>query len=115
MQNPILQRAKATARHYAAPALLMTALLCVATPALAEDIAAFSNLGSFVCGLATFVNTKYLFVGGLVLLVFGFIALAAAESTMMKVLSTLIMGVGLAASAPAIMKQFGIGAACSGF
>ncbi|WP_059414579.1 hypothetical protein [Cupriavidus basilensis] len=115
MLNRTFHRTAPIVREYTAPVVLLAALLTVAPPAFAQEIAAFSNLGIFVCGLATFINTKYLFVGGLVLLVFGFISYAASESTLIKVLSVLIMGVGLAAAAPSIMKQFGIGAACTGF
>lgn len=74
-------RVRATARKYAPSALLMVGMMAVATSAVAADDSFLNNLGNFICGIATFINTKYLFVVGLIVIVLGAYAYANAESS----------------------------------
>jgi hypothetical protein len=115
MQLAIHPRVRATARKYAPSAVLMLGMMAVATSAVAADDSFLGNLGNFICGIATFISTKWLFVVGCVVISLGAIALANAESTLAKLISVTFMGVGVAASAPAIMKALGVLAACTGF
>lgn len=115
MSSPFVQRAAKTARKYAPSMLVLVAMMGLATSAFAAEISALSNLGEFICGIATFINTKYLFVAGLILIVLGAVGIANSESTIMKFVSVICIGVGLAASAPSIMKALGVAAQCSGF
>jgi hypothetical protein len=62
--------------------MLMIGMMAVATSAVAADDSFLGNLGNFICGLATFINTKYLFVLGLIVIVLGAIAYANAESSL---------------------------------
>lgn len=105
----------AVARKKAPKALTMLALMGIASSAAAAEIAAFSALGDFICGIATFINTKYLFVAGLILIVLGAVGIANSESTIMKFVSVICIGVGLAAAAPSIMTVLGVAKACTGF
>ncbi|GJG97762.1 prepilin [Cupriavidus pauculus] len=82
---------------------------------MAADILAFAALGDFICGIATFINTKYLFVAGLILIVLGAIGIANSESSIMKFISVICIGVGIAASAPTIMRALNVATACTGF
>jgi hypothetical protein len=95
-------------------ALALTGMMAIASSAAAAEIAAFGSLGDFLCGIATFINTKYLFVAGLILIVLGAIGIANSESTIMKFVSVICIGVGLAASAPTILTALGVAKACSG-
>ena len=108
-------RVRATARKYAPSALLMVGMMAVATAAVAADDAFLNNLGNFICGIATFINTKYLFVVGLIVIVLGAYAYANAESSLSKFISGACVGVGLAAAAPSILKSLGLIASCVGF
>ncbi|SDD57118.1 hypothetical protein SAMN05216345_11186 [Cupriavidus sp. YR651] len=110
-----LQRAVAAARKKAPKALTLLGLMAVASSAAAAEIAAFSALGDFICGIATFINTKYLFVAGLILIVLGAVGIANSESTIMKFVSVICIGVGLAAAAPSILRVLNVAAACTGF
>ncbi|WP_244789428.1 prepilin [Cupriavidus pauculus] len=105
----------ASLRKSAPKALTTLALMAIATSACAAEIAAFSALGDFICGIATFINTKYLFVAGLILIVLGAVGIANSESTIMKFVSVICIGVGLAAAAPSIMTVLGVAKACTGF
>lgn len=105
----------AVTRHTAPKALATLMLMAAATSAGAAEIAAFSALGDFICGIATFINTKYLFVAGLILIVLGAVGIANSESTIMKFVSVICIGVGLAAAAPSIMTVLGVAKACTGF
>jgi len=105
----------AIARKRASKAITMVALMAAASTAAAAEIAAFSALGEFICGIATFINTKYLFVAGLILIVLGAVGIANSESTIMKFVSVICIGVGLAAAAPSIMTVLGVAKACTGF
>lgn len=105
----------AVTRHTAPRALATLTLMVAATSAGAAEIAALSALGDFICGIATFINTKYLFVAGLILIVLGAVGIANSESTIMKFVSVICIGVGLAAAAPSIMTVLGVAKACTGF
>ncbi|QET04075.1 prepilin (plasmid) [Cupriavidus pauculus] len=102
------------ARKPVQQALAMTGLMAIAGSAAAAELAALSSLGEFICGIATFINTKYLFVAGLILIVLGAVGIANSESTIMKFVSVICIGVGLAAAAPSIMTVLGVAKACSG-
>nr|WP_315591810.1 prepilin [uncultured Cupriavidus sp.] len=104
----------AMSRKQAPKAITLLGLMAVATTAGAAEIAAFAALGDFICGIATFINTKYLFVAGLILIVLGAIGIANSESTIMKFVSVICIGVGLAAAAPSIMTVLGVAKACTG-
>ncbi|NOV26618.1 MULTISPECIES: TrbC/VirB2 family protein [Cupriavidus] len=115
MSHRFTQRAAATARKSLPSMLVLVGLMGVATSAAAADFGFLGNLGEFICGIATFINTKYLFVAGLILIVLGAIGIANSESTIMKFVSVICIGIGLAAAAPAIMKTLGVAAQCTGF
>lgn len=115
MQLAIHPRVRATARKYAPSAMLMIGMMAVATSAVAADDSFLGNLGNFICGLATFINTKYLFVLGLIVIVLGAIAYANAESSLSKFVSGACVGIGLAAAAPSILTKLNIVASCTGF
>jgi len=115
MSHSLVQRAATTARKSLPSMLVLVGLMGVATSAAAADFGFLGNLGEFICGIATFINTKYLFVAGLILIVLGAIGIANSESTIMKFVSVICIGIGLAAAAPAIMKTLGVAAQCTGF
>ncbi|AQV99482.1 prepilin (plasmid) [Cupriavidus necator] len=115
MSSPFVQCAAKTARKYAPSMLVLVGMMSAATSAVAADYGFLGNLGEFICGIATFINTKYLFVAGLILIVLGAIGIANSESTIMKFVSVICIGIGLAAAAPAIMKTLGVAAQCTGF
>ncbi|RWA51120.1 prepilin [Cupriavidus sp. UYMSc13B] len=115
MSSPIRHDVARMARKYAPSLLILVSMMGVATSAMAADFGYLGNLGDFICGIATFINTKYLFVAGLILIVLGAIGIANSESTIMKFVSVICIGIGLAAAAPAIMKTLGVAAQCTGF
>ncbi|MBY4898642.1 TrbC/VirB2 family protein [Cupriavidus sp. AU9028] len=106
---------RATARKSLPSILVLIGMMTFATSAMAAEAAFLNNLGEFICGIATFINTKYLFVAGLILIVIGAIGIASSESTIMKFISVVCIGIGLAAAAPSIMKVLGIASQCTGF
>ncbi|CAG2155411.1 TrbC/VirB2 family protein [Cupriavidus numazuensis] len=116
MQLPSSRSGAVKLRETFTSALLLAAMASAAGPAHAQTAgpAFLDNLGNFICGIATFINTKYLFVAGLILIVLGAIGIANSESTIMKFVSVICIGVGIAASAPSIMKALGVASACTG-
>lgn len=102
-------------RKYLPSFLVFLGMMTITTSAMAAEAVFLNNLGEFICGIATFINTKYLFVAGLILIVIGAIGIASSESTIMKFISVVCIGIGLAAAAPSIMKVLGIASQCTGF
>lgn len=97
------------------PGVALLLLMAIATPAAAADASFLSGLTNTICGIASFFNTTFLFVAGLIIIVLAAIGIANAESTIMKFVSFAGVGIGIAAAAVPMLKNYGIGAACSGF
>ncbi|MDW3683267.1 prepilin [Cupriavidus sp. CV2] len=97
------------------PGVALLLLMAIATPAAAADAGFLSNLSATICGIATFFNTTFLFVAGVIIIVLAAVGIANAESTIMKFVSFAGVGIGIASASVSILKNFGIGAVCPGF
>ncbi|WP_321853281.1 conjugal transfer protein TrbC [Paraburkholderia tropica] len=85
--------------------LIAAGLSAVAPIAGATDLSDLSSATDVICLISGWISGPYLFGIGLVLLIFGFIAIAASEGTIAKILSGCVLGIGLAACAIPIMKN----------
>ncbi len=101
----LLKRAT-TWRDTVAHAVAITTLLYGAE-ARADELASLSN---FVCMIANFVKSGYLLAGGVIVIVIGAIAIAQSESTIVKFVSTIGIGIGIAAACIPLLQKFGISA-----
>lgn len=86
--------------------IAMSALLYGAE-AHADEMAGLSN---FVCMIANFVKSGYLLAGGVIVIVIGAIAIAQSESTIVKFVSTIGIGIGIAAACIPLLQKLGISA-----
>lgn len=77
------------------------------TQARADELA---SLSGFVCMIANFVKSGYLLAGGVIVIVIGAIAIAQSESTIVKFVSTIGIGIGIAAACIPLLQKFGISA-----
>ena len=71
----------------------------------ATDLSDLGTLNSVVCLVSGEISGPYLYAIGLVLFIVGAVAIASSESTIMKMLSTVIVGFGLASAAIPILKN----------
>ncbi|MGH8790286.1 MAG: TrbC/VirB2 family protein [Cupriavidus necator] len=92
--------------------LLGAAMLLCAQSAFAADLGIFSGLTNMICSIQALVSGPVLFVIGVVVIILGAIGIANSESTIVKVVMTAIMGIGLAAAAIPIAKNMGITQYC---
>lgn len=87
-------------------------LLVCAQSAFAADLGLFSGLTSIICSIMTLVSGPVLFVVGVVVIILGAIGIANSESTIVKVVMSAIVGIGLAAAAIPIAKNMGLTQYC---
>jgi hypothetical protein len=113
---PFLQRAARTARAACTRLFsrreLRTTLIAAALSAIAPMASAtstdLSDLGpatDAICLISNYISGPWLFCIGLVVMIVGFIAIANSESTIGKVLSSVFVGIGLAACAVPVLKD----------
>jgi type IV secretory pathway VirB2 component (pilin) len=87
-------------------------LLMCAQSAFAADLGLFSGLTNIICSIMTLVSGPVLFVVGVVVIILGAIGIANSESTIVKVVMSAIVGIGLAAAAIPIAKNMGLTQYC---
>jgi len=92
--------------------VLATTLLLCAQSAFAADLGLFSGLTNTICSIQALVSGPVLFAVGVVVIIVGAIAFSAAESTIVKILMTVIIGLGIAAAAIPVAKSLGIQQYC---
>ena len=80
--------------------------------ALAADIGIFSGLTNMICSIQALVSGPIIFVIGVVVIILGAIGIANSESTIVKIVMTAIVGIGLAAAAIPIAKNMGLTQYC---
>ncbi|MDK3022949.1 TrbC/VirB2 family protein [Cupriavidus taiwanensis] len=92
--------------------LLGAAMLLCAQSAFAADLGMFSGLTNMICSIMALVSGPVIFVIGVVVIILGAIGIANSESTIVKVVMTAIVGIGIAAAAIPIAKNMGLAAYC---
>ncbi|CAG9180242.1 hypothetical protein LMG23992_04181 [Cupriavidus laharis] len=108
----LLQARANRIRSQQAALVLGAALLLSAQSALAADLGIFSGLTNMICAIMALVSGPVLFVIGVVVIILGAIGIANSESTIVKIVMTAIVGVGIAAAAIPIAKNMGLTAYC---
>jgi len=106
------------ARHELRTTLIAAALTAIAPSANAlsssTDMTDLGAATNFVCLISSYVSGPWLYAIGIVLIVVGAVAIANSESTIGKMLSSVIVGLGLAACAVNIVKDhLGIAYTCA--
>ena len=71
----------------------------------ATDLSDLSTLNSVICLISGEVSGPWLYGIGLVLIIVGAVAIASSESTIVKLLSTVVIGFGIASAAVPILKN----------
>lgn len=85
--------------------LIALILTFVALPAKAVDLADLGNAANFICLIQAYVSGPWLFGIGIVLIIVGGVLIANSESNFGKLLSTVIVGLGFASCATALVKN----------
>jgi len=67
-----------------------------------------------VCSVTNTIRGPYLFGGGLALITMGGVAIASSESTIFKLMSGSMVGLGIAAAGLPILNMVGVNTGCSG-
>ncbi|MCP1121419.1 TrbC/VirB2 family protein [Robbsia andropogonis] len=94
--------------------LLALALCALAPMAQAADLSAFSGLNNFICLISSEISGPWLFVIGILLIIIAGVAIAASESTIIKVISTVGVGFGIAVAAiPIVQSHFNLSYTCT--
>ncbi|RQV14879.1 conjugal transfer protein TrbC [Burkholderia cenocepacia] len=85
---------------------LIALLLTFAAPAAkAVDLGDLGNAANFICLIQAYVSGPWLFGIGIVLIIVGGVLIANSESNFGKFLSTVIVGLGFASCATALVKN----------
>ncbi|SCU77680.1 Prepilin (modular protein) [Cupriavidus necator] len=105
-----LNAARTRSQHTAL--LLGAAMLLCAQSAFAADLGMFSGLTNMICSIQALVSGPILFVIGVMVIILGAIGIANSESTIVKVVMTAIVGIGLAAAAIPAAKTMGLTQYC---
>jgi hypothetical protein len=94
---------------------IIAAALSAVTPiASATDLSDLGAATDVICMFSGWISGPWLFGIGLIILILGFIAIASSESTIAKLLSGCVLGIGLAACALPILKnRFKISYVCT--
>lgn len=80
----------------------------------ATDLSDFGPLNDMVCLISSEISGPWLYAIGVVLIIVGAIAIASSESTISKLISTVVIGLGIASVAIPIMKNhFKVSYVCS--
>jgi len=110
--QPALQARADRIRSHQTALVLGAALLLSAQSAFATDLGTFAQLTAMICSIMALVSGPVLFVIGVVVIILGAIGIANSESTIVKVVMTAIVGIGIAAAAIPIAKNMGLTAYC---
>ena len=94
--------------------LLALALCALAPMAQATDLSSLSGLNNFICLISGEISGPWLFVIGILLIVIAGVAIAGSESTIIKVISTVGVGFGIAVAAiPIVQNHFNLTYSCT--
>ncbi|SAK73471.1 hypothetical protein AWB80_04105 [Caballeronia pedi] len=112
----ILNRAERVAeRLRPGKSMLVGALLSAVSVAAmaAGDFSNLTGLTDIICTISNLISGPYLYGIGIILIVLGGVAIAASESTIAKIFSGVLMGLGFASVAIPIMRDhFHMAVAC---
>ncbi|MBN3776609.1 conjugal transfer protein TrbC [Burkholderia sp. Ac-20345] len=90
------------------------ALTLAAPAAKAVDLSDLGNAANFICLIQAYVSGPVLFGLGIVLIIVGAVAIANSESNIGKLISSVIVGLGIASCAlPIVKNQLKIGYTCA--
>ncbi|KUY96894.1 conjugal transfer protein TrbC [Burkholderia territorii] len=94
---------------------LIALLLTIAAPAAkAVDLGDLGNAANFICLIQSYVSGPWLYGIGIVLIIVGAVMISNSESNFGKFLSTIVVGLGLAACAiPIVKNQLKINYTCA--
>ncbi|KUY49063.1 TrbC/VirB2 family protein [Burkholderia sp. RF2-non_BP3] len=94
---------------------LIALLLTLAAPAAkAVDLGDLGNASNFICLIQAYVSGPVLFGLGIVLIIVGAVAIANSESNIGKMISSVIVGLGIASCAlPLVKNQLKINYTCA--
>jgi type IV secretory pathway VirB2 component (pilin) len=95
--------------------MLVGALLSVVSMAAmaAGDYSSLTGLTDIICTISNLISGPYLYGIGIILIVLGGVAVASSESTVAKIFSGVLVGLGFASVAIPIMRDhFHMAVAC---
>jgi TrbC/VIRB2 pilin len=73
----------------------------------------FSSVTNLVCGISSTVSGPWLYAVSIIVIILGAIAIAASDSSIVKMISTVFIGLGIAASAGTVVANgMGITSGC---
>ena len=106
----IMKKALDTARYLFGRGQRLSTLIALiltfaALPAKAVDLGDLGNAANFICLIQAYVSGPWLFGIGIVLIIVGGVLIANSESNFGKLLSTVIVGLGFASCATALVKN----------
>ncbi|WP_321810300.1 MULTISPECIES: conjugal transfer protein TrbC [unclassified Burkholderia] len=94
--------------------LVALALTFAAPAARAVDLSDLGSATAFICLIQAYVSGPWLFGIGIVLIIVGAVAISNSESNIGKFVSSVIVGLGLAACAiPIVKNQLKINYSCA--
>ncbi|KGW80973.1 hypothetical protein [Burkholderia pseudomallei] len=94
--------------------LIALLLTIVAPAAKAVDLGDLGNAANFICLIQAYVSGPVLFGLGIVLIIVGAVAIANSESNIGKLISSVIVGLGIASCAiPLVKNQLKINYTCA--
>lgn len=106
--------ARLLARREIRTTLIAAGLSMIAPMANAVDLSDLGSATDVICLVSSWISGPWLFGIGLVVIIVAFIAIATSESTIAKVLSTALAGIGFAACAvPILQNHFKISYVCT--
>jgi hypothetical protein len=74
----------------------------------------FASLTNLVCGISSTISGPWLYAISIVVIILGAIAIASSESSIVKLISTVFIGLGIAASASTVVTSgMGISSSCT--
>jgi len=74
----------------------------------------FASVTNLVCGISSTISGPWLYGISIVVIILGAVAIAASDSTIVKMISTVFIGLGIAASATTVVTSgMGISSSCT--
>lgn len=108
----LFNKALSVYRQYLSPSEIKATLMAVILSVLpvvamaqSASIADLSGATGIICMITNYVSGPVLYGLGVILIIIGAIAIASSESTISKLVSSVVVGLGLAACAVNIVKN----------
>jgi hypothetical protein len=113
--NPIKNALRALYRDYLCPKEIVTTLVALSLAFLSPlsmaqssgstSISDLSTASGIICMISDYISGPWLYGIGIVLIIVGAVAISSSESSISKMISTVFVGLGIAACAVNIVKN----------